>query len=152
MLHLAWQTRELEGDSGIVSSCTGAGAAAVICMCQGSTWLCMQVDRYLSAAGYLDASLRPFFVALPKVPFSAVPAMTGLRAGHGETEGLGEHCGPAFLTASSSILLYAIHACHGGAEEVWTTSLLLWSACPEVQAQGQNSAHTTVLCWCRTEA
>ncbi len=27
-----------------------------------------EVDRYLSAAGYLAADARPFFVALPKVP------------------------------------------------------------------------------------
>jgi len=27
-----------------------------------------EVDRYLSAAGYLSADARPFFVALPKVP------------------------------------------------------------------------------------
>ena len=30
----------------------------------GERW---EVDRYLSAAGYLSASVRPFFVALPKV-------------------------------------------------------------------------------------
>ena len=27
-----------------------------------------EVDRYLSAAGYLSANVKPFFVALPKVP------------------------------------------------------------------------------------
>lgn len=27
----------------------------------------LQVDRYLSASGYLSSSVRPFFVALPKV-------------------------------------------------------------------------------------
>lgn len=26
-----------------------------------------EVDRYLSAAGYLSANVKPFFVALPKV-------------------------------------------------------------------------------------
>ena len=30
----------------------------------GERW---EVDRYLSAAGYLSANVRPFFVALPKV-------------------------------------------------------------------------------------
>ncbi len=28
---------------------------------------CMQVDKYLAAAGYLPPNVRPFFVALPKV-------------------------------------------------------------------------------------
>ncbi len=32
----------------------------------GERW---EVDRYLSAAGYLSANVRPFFVALPKVSF-----------------------------------------------------------------------------------
>ena len=31
----------------------------------GERW---EVDRYLSAAGYLAANVKPFFVALPKVP------------------------------------------------------------------------------------
>ena len=30
----------------------------------GERW---EVDRYLSAAGYLHSSVKPFFVALPKV-------------------------------------------------------------------------------------
>lgn len=30
----------------------------------GERW---EVDRYLSAAGYLSANVKPFFVALPKV-------------------------------------------------------------------------------------
>ena len=30
----------------------------------GKRW---EVDRYLSAAGYLSANVKPFFVALPKV-------------------------------------------------------------------------------------
>ena len=32
----------------------------------GERW---EVDRYLSAAGYLHPSVKPFFVALPKVAF-----------------------------------------------------------------------------------
>ena len=31
----------------------------------GERW---EVDRYLSAAGYLNPNVKPFFVALPKVP------------------------------------------------------------------------------------
>ena len=37
----------------------------------GERW---EVDRYLSAAGYLSANVRPFFVALPKVSGSVSPS------------------------------------------------------------------------------
>ena len=36
----------------------------------GERW---EVDRYLSAAGYLSANVRPFFVALPKVSSFLLP-------------------------------------------------------------------------------
>ena len=36
----------------------------------GERW---EVDRYLSAAGYLSANVKPFFVALPKVSKSSQP-------------------------------------------------------------------------------
>ena len=35
----------------------------------GERW---EVDRYLSAAGYLHQNVQPFFVALPKVSFHTV--------------------------------------------------------------------------------
>lgn len=35
----------------------------------GERW---EVDRYLSATGYLPAGVRPFFVALPKVRRASV--------------------------------------------------------------------------------
>lgn len=40
----------------------------------GERW---EVDRYLSAAGYLSANVKPFFVALPKVFLSIA-----VREGH----------------------------------------------------------------------
>jgi hypothetical protein len=45
-----------------------------------------EVDRYLSAAGYLSANVKPFFVALPKVGSPGCPVQrfpeTTLAAGH----------------------------------------------------------------------
>ena len=35
----------------------------------GERW---EVDRYLSAAGYLSANVKPFFVALPKVHMCSI--------------------------------------------------------------------------------
>ena len=37
-----------------------------------------EVDRYLSAAGYLSANVKPFFVALPKVAPATVAACVAL--------------------------------------------------------------------------
>ena len=76
----------------------------------GERW---EVDRYLSAAGYLHSSVKPFFVALPKVTIFLLlcDGQLSFGGGNSRTQGVASCWHVAGMHAVSVMPKIIFYAC-----------------------------------------